>query len=206
MNKKQKTKKKKKEEEYRLRIRKRTENKKEDAYRRRRIRRLTRRRRITIMRKKRKRRKQMIKRRIKTGIKMIIRHKKTRKTSIGILITRRIERIGFIQLIKSTYMLHFVFKIIKRSTFTYQKPFTHIFRLESGSVKEAPLCDPYRQLYFLHLAVLSAEKQSSDKKKKAKNMFNNLYSVNIQKIANKKKKIEKIFSGLRKNSPNSHNK
>jgi len=76
-------------------------------------------------------------------------------------------------------------------------------KLDSGSVKEAPSCEPYRQLYFLHLAVLAADKQSKDKKKKARNMFNNLYSVQIQKIANKNKKLTKkeLANKAKANSP-----
>ncbi|CBY38682.1 unnamed protein product [Oikopleura dioica] len=76
-------------------------------------------------------------------------------------------------------------------------------KLDSGSVKEAPSCEPYRQLYFLHLAVLSTGKQSNDKKKKARNMFNNLYSVQIQKIANKNKKLTKkeLANKAKANSP-----
>ncbi|CBY19192.1 unnamed protein product [Oikopleura dioica] len=76
-------------------------------------------------------------------------------------------------------------------------------KLDSGSVKEAPSCEPYRQLYFLHLAVLATGKQSNDKKKKAKNMFNNLYSVQIQKVANKNKKLTKkeLANKAKANSP-----
>ena len=122
---------------------------------------------------------------------MIIRFKIVLRTIIGILITRKIERIGFIQLMRSILTLHFVFKIIKSSTLTRKKAFTHILRLDSGSVKEAPSCEPYRQLYFLHLAVLAAGKQSNDKKNKAKNMFNNLYRIQIEKVANKNKKLTK---------------
>ena len=124
-------------------------------------------------------------------------------TITGILITRKIEKIGFIQLMRSILTPHFVFKIIKSSALTAKKAFTHILRLDSGSVKEAPSCEPYRQLYFLHLAVLSTGKQSNDKKKKARNMFNNLYSVQIQKIANKNKKLTKkeLANKAKANSP-----
>jgi len=144
-----------------------------------------------------------IRSRIKPRIKTIIRFMIFLRTITGILITRKIERIGFIALMRSTSTLHFVFKITKRSTFKYQKAFTHILRLDSGSVKEAPSCEPYRQLYFLHLAVLAADKQSKDKKKKARNMFNNLYSVQIQKVANKNKKLSKkeLANKAKANSP-----
>merc|ERR1712037_927100 len=52
-------------------------------------------------------------------------------------------------------------------------------KLESGSVKEAPSCDPYRKLYFLHLNMKAAEKLSSEEKKIARIAFYNLYSTQI---------------------------
>ena len=38
---------------------------------------------------------------------------------------------------------------------------------------------------------LAAENQSEDEKKKARNMFNNLYSIKLHEVAKKKKKLAK---------------
>jgi len=63
--------------------------------------------------------------------------------------------------------------------------------LDSGSVKEAPSCEPYRKLYFLHLEKLAAENQSDDKKKEAEKMFYKLYTAELREVANKKTKLAK---------------
>merc|ERR1712037_317157 len=65
-------------------------------------------------------------------------------------------------------------------------------KLESGLVKEAPSCHPYRTLYFLYLDILAADKQSSrSRKREAKKAFNNLISVKINEAVTEKKKLAK---------------
>ena len=47
------------------------------------------------------------------------------------------------------------------------REFSCICRLASGSVKEAPLCNPYRKLYFDHLNTVKQRAENKAKKDKA---------------------------------------
>jgi hypothetical protein len=73
-------------------------------------------------------------------------------------------------------------------------------KLESGSVKEAPSCEPYRKLYFLHLNRLAAENQPKNEKKKARVMFINLYSQKMLPFVKLQKNLAKKERELRKES------